>query len=316
MARLASTGLPTDLIRISGAPDAPHLTSLARAIERIAVDASRLATAESFHWTSTDGLEVQGWLYRAQGPAHGTIVCVHGGPTWHCGNELDVEPQCYCAAGFNVLVPNYRGSTGFSLAYQDAIREGGWGSMEQNDIRCGIEALFDAGIALPGKVGMTGLSYGGYSTWFAITRFPRSIVAAAAPVCGMTDLVIDYRTTRPDLRPLSERMMGGAPEDVPEKYRERSPIHFIDHIEGRLLIVQGRRDPNVTPEHVEVVRPLLDRAGVDYDILWFDDEGHGIEKRKNQTTLFQRLVSFFEDAFSETTQSPRPEQDDRRGAAQ
>src|SRR5205807_8447062 len=110
------------------------------------------------------------------------------------------------------------------------------------------------GIAEPGKVGITGTSYGGYSSWWAITHWPVEIVAAAAPICGMTDLVVDYDTTRPDLRPYSEEMMGGSPAQVPERYRERSPIHFVHQIGGHLLIVQGLRDPNVTPSNLEVVR--------------------------------------------------------------
>src|SRR6185503_20475129 len=123
--------------------------------------------------------------------------------------------------------------------------------------------LIRRGIAAPGRVGVTGTSYGGYSSWCLITRCPREIVAAAAPVCGMTDLVVDYETTRPDLRPYSEEMLGGRPDQVPERYRERSPIHFVSNIRGRLLIVQGLRDPNVTPENVRVVAGALQQAGVE-----------------------------------------------------
>jgi dipeptidyl aminopeptidase/acylaminoacyl peptidase len=171
--------------------------------------------------------------------------------------------------------------------------------MEQEDIRAGIEALIAAGIAESGRVGITGTSYGGYSAWFAITRFPPDTVAAAAPICGMTDLVVDYETTRPDLRPYSEEMMGGSPNQVPERYRERSPIHFVQNIQGRLLIVQGGRDPNVTPENVRAVRKELEKADVPYQILTFDDEGHGISRPKNQKALYLRLAEFFKDAFSQ-----------------
>jgi dipeptidyl aminopeptidase/acylaminoacyl peptidase len=141
---------------------------------------------------------------------------------------------------------------------------------------------------------MTGTSYGGYSTWHAITHFPTELVAAAAPICGMTDLVVDYETTRPDLRPYSEEMMGGAPAQAPERYRERSPIHFVGDIRGRLLIVQGERDPNVTPENVRAVRAALDAAGIPYELLTFADEGHGVSKPHNQKTLYRRLVAFFD----------------------
>ncbi|MGD9147790.1 MAG: prolyl oligopeptidase family serine peptidase, partial [Anaerolineae bacterium] len=201
--------------------------------------------------------------------------------------------------GFNVLDPNYRGSTGFGLPFREAIKAGGWGSLEQEDIQAGIEALFAAGIAEPGRVGITGTSYGGYSAWWAITRFPPETVAASAPICGMTDLVVDYETTRPDLRPYSEEMMGGSPDQVPERYYERSPIHFVPEIKGRLLIIQGLQDPNVTPENVRTVIEALDKARVPYELLAFEDEGHGISKPKNQKTLYLRLGDFFEKAFSD-----------------
>jgi dipeptidyl aminopeptidase/acylaminoacyl peptidase len=144
---------------------------------------------------------------------------------------------------------------------------------------------------------VTGTSYGGYSSWCAITRWPTDIVAAAAPVCGMTDLVVDYQTTRPDLRPYSEEMLGGSPEQIPQKYYERSPINFVHNIKGKLLIVQGGRDPNVTPENVRAVRAALERAGIPYELLVFEDEGHGISRPANQKTLYLRLVEFFSGAF-------------------
>jgi dipeptidyl aminopeptidase/acylaminoacyl peptidase len=243
-------------------------------------------------------MEIQGWLYRPRGEAKGTIVYVHGGPTSHSEDRVSAEVQYYVSQGFNVLDPNYRGSTGFSLPFREAIKEDGWGGREQDDIRTGIEALIEAGIAERGKVGMTGTSYGGYSSWCGITHFPTDVLAASAPVCGMTDLVVDYHTTRPDLRPYSEEMLGGSPDQVPDRYRERSPINFVQNIKGKLLIVQGLQDPNVTPENVSAVETALKDAGIEYDLLGFEDEGHGIYKPQNQRVLYPRLAQFFEEAFS------------------
>jgi dipeptidyl aminopeptidase/acylaminoacyl peptidase len=114
----------------------------------------------------------------------------------------------------------------------------------------------------------------------------------------MTDLVIDYETTRPDLRPFSAEMMGGTPEQVPGRFYNRSPIHFVQNITGKLLIVQGGQDPNVTPENVDAVVKALKQHGIPYELLNFRDEGHGIYKVKNQRRLYLRLVDFFERAFS------------------
>lgn len=295
----SSSRQPTDLVLFSPDDARPEaFVSLTRVWERTALRPDDLARAQEYRWRSVDGLEIQGWLYRARGEARGTVVYVHGGPTHHSADRVNAQIQYYVMRGFNVLDPNYRGSTGFGLAYQDAIKEDGWGGREQEDIRTGIAALIAAGIARPGMVGITGTSYGGYSSWCAITRFPPATLAAAAPICGMTDLVIDYQTTRPDLRPYSEEMLGGTPEQAPERYRERSPVHFVAHIKGRLLIVQGMRDPNVTPENVRAVRDALDAGGIRYEVLAFEDEGHGIGRPDNQRVLYRRLADFFAEAFA------------------
>ncbi len=59
------------------------------------------------------------------------------------------------------------------------------------------------------------------------------------------------------------------------------------------------RDPNVTPENVRAVRTALDAACVRYEVLAFDDEGHGVVKPANLKTLFLNLAQFFGDAFAD-----------------
>ncbi len=285
---------PVDLIRFSEDGNATSITGFP---ERIPVDLDDLTAAEDFIWKSVDGLEIQGWLYRTPVRRAGTVVLVHGGPTHHAEDRFNAEIHYLVSRGFNVLTPNYRGSTGFGLAFQESIKEYGWGGREQEDIRAGIEALIERGMAEPGKVGVTGTSYGGYSAWWAITHWPTQTVAAAAPICGMTDLVVDYHSTRPDLRPYSEEMMGGSPQEIPERYREGSPIHAVENIRGKLLVVQGLQDPNVTPENIHAVVAELERHRVTYELLTFENEGHGIARPENLRVLYPRLADFFEQAF-------------------
>jgi dipeptidyl aminopeptidase/acylaminoacyl peptidase len=290
-----SSSQPDDLGRFSTvAPEIELLASISRVWDQTLLSQDDFVQAESYQWRSVDGLGIQGYLYRPCDEPKGAIVYVHGGPTAHSQDRINNQIQVFARNGYVVLDPNYRGSTGFGITFQEAIKEDGWGGREQEDIRAGIEQLITDGIAVAGKVGITGTSYGGYSAWWAITHFPKEITAAAAPICGMTDLVVDYESTRPDLRPLSEEMIGGRPDEIPEKYHERSPINFISNIQGDLLIVQGGRDPNVTPENVRVVRESLDREGKSYELLKFEDEGHGISKPKNQRVLYLALLSFFD----------------------
>lgn len=297
LARTYSSRKPDEIVRVSRVGATPRL-SVSRTGDYTALGLRDFTPAQEYRWRSVDGVPVQGWLYRAGGSAIGTIVSVHGGPTAHDADRIDPGVQYLVHRGFNVLQPNYRGSTGFGQTFMEMIKEDGWGGREQDDIRTGIEALIAGGIAAPRRVGITGVSYGGYSSWCAITRWPPEIVAAAAPICGMTDLVVDYESTMPMLRPYSEEMMGGTPATIPERYHDRSPANFVANIRGRLLIVQGLTDPNVTPENVRAVTAALDRSGIPYELLTFEDEGHGIWREKNLRVLWPRLADFFASAFA------------------
>jgi len=276
------------------------LRSITQVFERVDYTKDDLVQAERYVWNSTDGLHIEGWLYKPQGKSIGTIIRIHGGPTVHSEDVFNMSIQYFVSQGFTVLDPNYRGSTGFGISFQKAIEKDGWGGIEQGDILSGIRSLIVDGIAEEQKIGIIGTSYGGYSAWHAITHFPKKYIAAAIPICGMTDLVVDYETTRPDLRRYSEEMMGGSPYEIPQKYQERSPINFINNIEGALFIVQGANDPNVTLENVHTVENALKKNNIEYETLIFNDEGHGIMKPKNVKILLTRSVEFFKKSFSQS----------------
>jgi dipeptidyl aminopeptidase/acylaminoacyl peptidase len=290
------TNLPTDLIRFDPAHPA-RSTNLTSTKSQTPPLAASPLPGESISWRSVDGLEIQGWLYRPKSASRGLVVCVHGGPNLHSGNEIDTLSQCLAAAGFTVLDPNYRGSTGFGVPFRESIKEDGWGGREQDDIRTGIEHLISVGEAKRGRIGIVGLSYGGFSSWHAITKYP-DLIAAAAPICGMTDLAIDYEETHlPHGRLYSEEMMGGKPDDQAQRYFERSPINHVRNIHGKLMIVHGLRDPNVSPRNTEIACAALEAAGIPFDLLTFADEGHGIWRTANRRILFERLLQLFGEAF-------------------
>ncbi len=256
------------------------------------------APAQPYRWRSGDGTEIAGWLYEPREPSRGLIAHVHGGPTWHSEDWVNGSIQFLVAAGFTVLDPNYRGSTGYGRPFREAIKQDGWGGREQDDIRAGIESLLAAGKGKRGRIGIMGLSYGGYSSWCQITK-AADLFSAAVPICGMYQLAIDYEETgMPHGRDYSEEMMGGTPAEQPERYFNASPANFIDRIKGRLMIVHGLRDTNVSPENTRAAVRDLDRAGIPYELLTFDNEGHGIYRAGNRANLFKRIAEFFDAAFA------------------
>lgn len=285
---------PPDLVRFRiEESDETTLFTLTRMWERTRVTPDQLRAARSITWAAPDGLQIQGWLYKATPNPKRAILYIHGGPTSHSENAYNVQIQYFVSQGFNVLDVNYRGSTGFGVPYREKIKDDGWGGREQEDIAAAAQKLIELGLAEPGRVGVTGTSYGGYSSWCQITRQPRDVIAAAVPICGMTDLIVDHDTTRPDLRPYSVEMMGGAPDEIPDKYVERSPINYVQDIQGALMIVQGGQDPNVTPENMRVVVRRLTEHDIPYELEVFGDEGHGIVRPANRVRLYKKMTEFF-----------------------
>ncbi len=252
---------------------------------------------EDFRWTGPDGLPMQGWLYRPEGTPRGLIAYVHGGPTWHSEDWVNPKIGFWVQSGFAVLDSNYRGSTGFGFAHREAVKDDGWGGREQADIRAGIEAALAAGI--PGPVAVAGNSYGGFSSWVAITRHA-DLVTAAIPMCGMYKLDIDYHATEmPWGRAYSEEMMGGSPEEFPEKYANASPGNFIGNIRGHVMVVHGLADSNVGPENTHVAIREMTEAGIPHEVMLFGNEGHGVFRRSNVETYLERSLAFLNKAFAE-----------------
>ena len=282
---------PHDLVRVAADGACLCLT-------RPAPSARRHTAPRDFSWTSVDGRPCQGWLYQPEGVSRGLICHVHGGPTWHSEDWVNPKIGFWVQLGYTVLDPNYRGSTGFGHDWREAVKDDGWGGREQADIRAGIEACLNQGIAAKGKIAVAGNSYGGFSSWFAITRHA-DLVNAAIPMCGMYRLDIDYHETRmPHGRDYSREMMGGTPEELPEKYANASPGNFIRAVRGQILIVHGLADSNVGPENTHVAVGELKAAGIPHEVLLFENEGHGVFRRSNVAEYLARTAAFLERAFS------------------
>ena len=282
---------PHDLVRVGADGSCLRLT-------RPGTSARTCCKPRDFRWTAADSRVCQGWLYQPDGPSRGFVCYVHGGPTWHSEDWVNPKIGFLVQAGYSVLDPNYRGSTGFGFAWREAVKDDGWGGREQGDIRAGIEACVAQGIAEKGKIAVAGNSYGGFSSWFAITRHP-DLVNAAIPMCGMYRLDIDYHATEmPHGRAYSVEMMGGTPEELPEKYANASPGNFIRDIRGHLMIVHGLADSNVGPENTHTAVRELTAAGVPHEVLLYENEGHGVFRRRNVADYLARTAAFLDGAFA------------------
>ena len=168
----ATASLPAEVW--AGPPEEVALLSLHR--EHLA--GVRLAPAEDFHFAGSDGEALDAVLIRPldrpSGPAP-TVVLIHGGPYYRSGREPQLRllpAQLLAAAGYAVLLPNYRGGSGHGNAFANAAR-GGMGTVEWDDVMAATDAAVERGIADPDRLGVGGWSQGGFLTAWAVTQTDR-----------------------------------------------------------------------------------------------------------------------------------------------
>ena len=231
------------------------------------------AAYRALRYPNGEGDSVHAFLAVPDGdPPYPLVVEVHGGPTAHVSDALDPYVQAWVDHGFAVLMPNYRGSTGFGKAWEDAL-EGDPGRPELVDVRAGRDRLVADGIADPARVVLVGASWGGYLTLQGLGTQPESWAAGVATV-PVADYPSAYADESPDLQAFDRSLFGGDPAQLPELYRQRSPLTHVDRVTAPVLIITGANDTRCPKRQVDNYVAALQQRGVPhaYDVY---DAGHG-----------------------------------------
>lgn len=259
--------------RVTAAPDLP---------------AAELVVPELTRFAAHDELPLTGWLYRPAAGVVGSpgVLSLHGGPEAQERPTFNPQVQALVAAGFTVLAPNIRGSSGFGREFVHA-----------DDVELRHDAFADvvtcadhlAGLGV-GPTAVTGRSYGGYLT-LASLAFSPGVFAAGIDICGMSDLTTFYRDTEPWIGAAAVSKYGH-PEVHRALLEDISPLRAVDEIDVPLLVVHGELDTNVPlGEARQVVAALraLDRP-VDY--LELEGEGHDYRRASSRKALAAAMVRF------------------------
>ncbi len=244
-----------------------------------------------------DGLAIPLTLWRppaATGKRGGTtvptVVHVHGGPSSQVYRDFQPFRQLLVQDGFAFLSVDFRGSSGYGRDFRLANRDE-WGHADVHDV---IDAARWAA-AQPwsnGRLAMYGGSYGGYLTLCALVEEP-GMWDAGIDLYGDSEIAESYRhgdrTGRLDLR----RMMGSPDDPAREAlFRRGSPLYRAERIEAPLLILHGRKDQRVVPLMTEKMVEALRIEGKHHEVHWYDDEGHGWERRENRRDSFTRILGW------------------------
>jgi dipeptidyl aminopeptidase/acylaminoacyl peptidase len=207
-------------------------------------------------WETVDGRRIQGWLIRAAtatGPAP-LVLEIHGGPHALYGWAPGFEFQVLAAAGMSVLYTNPRGSDGYG---QDFCRASlpDWGDGPTADVLAHVDTLVADGTADPGRLGVTGGSYGGYLTNWIIGHDRR--FAAALACRSVTDLASLMLTGDLAGGIFGRLEFGVDPWRDPELYRRLSPITYADRVRTPLLIQHAENDLRCPMGQAEAMFAIL-----------------------------------------------------------
>jgi dipeptidyl aminopeptidase/acylaminoacyl peptidase len=258
------------------------------------LDPTVLVEPVHVRYPSADGRMVPALLYvphaeAVRGSVPGAVIYVHGGPTGQHFRWWDPTPQLLANRGLAVLAPNVRGSTGYGREWQELNRRD-WGGGDLADVIAGVEWLAKEAIADPTRIGITGGSYGGYMTLFALAKHPDRFAAGVSNV-GVVSWKTLFDTTRGDLREYLVRELGDATKD-PQLYVDRSPITHAKNIRAALLVLQGANDPRVPKSEALQIVEALKTSGAPHAYHEYANEGHGFSRTENRIDSLRRTVDW------------------------
>jgi dipeptidyl aminopeptidase/acylaminoacyl peptidase len=257
----------------------------------------------SLHWSS-DGMTIQGWLLyprnydRAR--RYPLVVVVHGGPAGACLPNWPGQPleAPLASQGYFVLCPNPRGSMGFGEAFTQAnVKDFGHGDLR--DILAGAEQALKEASVDPQRVGLTGWSYGGYMTMWAVTQTKRFRAAMAG--AGIANWVSYYGQN--DIDQWMIPYFGATVYDDPEVYAKSAPINYIKQAKTPTLVVVGERDGECpAPQSFEFWHALK-TFGVPTQLVVYPNEGHMFSDPEHVRDLVERMLDWFAKYMPETAKA-------------
>jgi len=256
-----------------------------------------LAPMKAIRYASSDGLEIPAYLTLPKGSSGKglpTVVVPHGGPWARDGWGYNPLAQFFANRGYAVLMPNFRGSTGYGKKYLNA-GNGEWGRKMQDDVTWGVKYLVTEGISDPKRIAIMGGSYGGYSVLRGITLTP-DLYRAAVDVSGPSNLMTLLSAIPPyweaQRKIMYTRMADPETPEGKAWLKERSPLNDAGKIKTPVLVVQGARDPRVNRAEAEQIVIALRERGLPVEYLLAPDEGHGFARPVNNMAMFMTAERF------------------------
>jgi dipeptidyl aminopeptidase/acylaminoacyl peptidase len=249
---------------------------------------------EIVQYKSKDGLNIAAILYKPRNARtkYPAVLWIHGGPEGQDTFRFDAWAQYLAQAGYVVLQPNYRGSSGYGEKFRNLNVEDSGGA-EMDDVAAGAEYLIKEGLADRKAIAIGGGSHGGTMVGYAVTKYP-DLFACAIELYGVVDRATFNERTNRNSAIRWMMKMGGSAEEKPEVYRKANTLADVAKIKTPLLVMHGENDPQVPPyESAQFVRALKEHGKVVY-YFTYANELHGFSQREHRLDAWRRQLAFLE----------------------
>lgn len=233
------------------------------------------------------------------------VVWAHGGPTGHAALVLDLEIAYFTSRGIGVAEVNYGGSTGYGRSYRNRLREQ-WGVVDVEDCSAVARALADEGTADRRRLAIRGGSAGGWTTAASLTG--TDVYACGTIIYPILDLTGWGTDETHDFESQYLESLVGPLAEVPDRYRDRSPINRTDGLTTPFLLLQGEDDPICPPVQCERFLATVEGRGIPHAYLTYPGEGHGFRRAETMISALEAELSLYAQTFGiNRTDVPRLE---------
>jgi dipeptidyl aminopeptidase/acylaminoacyl peptidase len=244
-------------------------------------------------WWKSDGFDVQGWLLL---PAHADakmpmVTAVHGGPAAAVTPRF-AGPGMITAllnAGYALFLPNPRGSYGQGERFTQAnVRDFGHGDLR--DIMAGIDAAAKVAPIDSARLGLTGGSYGGFMTMWAVTQTNRFKAAVAA--AGISDWLSYYGENGIDGWMIP--YFGKSAYDDPAVYAQSSAINYMHNVKTPTFAYVGEHDIECPAPQTQEFWHAMKAMNIPTAVMIYPGEGHGLRDPEHLADALQRTLAWFD----------------------
>lgn len=256
---------------------------------------AELAPVTIFKTRSFDGAKIEAALMKPAPPLRQSkmplVLLVHGGPASNFSTGYTWETawaQMLASRGYEVLMVNPRGSSGYSEEFLKANRAD-WGGGDYRDLMAVLDAVLAKGETDPERLGIGGWSYGGEMSTWAITqsnRFRAAVVGA-----GVFDQAAEFET---EDEPAGDEWYLGTPWEHPEVFARNSPSTSIRKARTPTLILDGEEDRSNPVGQSEGLYRALKHFGVETQLVLYPGEGHSPRKGSNNIDMFRRILDWYD----------------------